>query len=66
MFVSVSVIGQRAIGLRVQTIVKDSGQILELMEKIKAIDGIRLAVGVKLWTHRKIKCLSQVYIIDQL
>jgi hypothetical protein len=44
MFVSVSVIGQRAIGLRVQTIVKDSGQILELMEKIKAIDGIRLAV----------------------
>ena len=40
-------IGQHAIGFRVQTIVKDRGQILDLMEKIKAIDGVRLAVRVK-------------------
>jgi hypothetical protein len=64
--VSVSVIGQRAIGLRVQTIVKDSGQILYLMEKIKAIDGVKLAVWSEIVDTPENKMSVPSYIIDQL
>lgn len=59
-------IWQRAIGLRVQTIVKDSGQILDLMEKIKAIDGVRLAVWCEIVDTPENKMSVPSYIIDQL
>jgi len=59
-------IGQRAIGLRVQTIVKDSGQILYLMEKIKTIDGVKLAVWSEIVDTPENKMSVPSYIIDQL
>jgi DNA-binding Lrp family transcriptional regulator len=37
-------IGEHMIDLRVEAIVKDNSQILDLMERIKAIDGVRLVV----------------------
>lgn len=39
--------GRPSIDLRVETIVKDNSQILDLMEKIKPIDGIRDAVWIE-------------------
>ena len=59
-------IGQRAIGLRVQPIVKDSGQILDLMEKIKVIDPVRLTVWSGIVDTPENKMSVPSYIIDQL
>ena len=37
-------IGEHTIDLRVETIVKDNHELLDLLEKLKAMDGIRDAV----------------------
>jgi hypothetical protein len=37
-------IGEHTIDLRVEAIVKDNSQILELMDRIKAIDGVKQVV----------------------
>ena len=37
-------IGEHTIDLRVETIVKDNHEILDILEKLKAMDGIRDAV----------------------
>jgi hypothetical protein len=34
-------IGQRTIDLRIETIVKDNAQILDILEEIRAMDGIK-------------------------
>ena len=34
-------IGEHTIDLRIETIVKDNASILDLLEKIKAMDGVR-------------------------
>jgi hypothetical protein len=59
-------IGQHTIDLRVESIVKDNCQILGLMEKTKAMKGIKEAVWSEIVTTvaRKPPILS--YVIDQL
>lgn len=59
-------IGQHTIDLRVETIVKDNGQILDLMEQIKAMDGIRDVVWSEVVTAIGKKMSIPSYIIDRL
>jgi len=59
-------IGQQTIDLRVETIVKDNSQILDLMESIEAMDGIRDAVWSEIVKVVGKKISIPSYIIDQL
>ena len=51
-------IGEHTIDLRVETIVKDNHELLDILEKLKAMDGIRDAV----WSEiiKTVGCLFQV------
>jgi hypothetical protein len=59
-------IGEHTIDLRIETIVKDSASILDLLEKIKAMDGVRDVVWNEIVTvvGRKISIASSI--IDRI
>jgi hypothetical protein len=59
-------IGEHTIDLRIETIVKDSASILDLLEKIKAMDGVRDVVWNEIVTvvGRKISIPSSI--IDRI
>jgi len=46
-------IGQHTIDLRIETIVKDNAQILDLLEEIRAMDGIKKVVWSEIVSIRK-------------
>lgn len=55
-------IGEHTIDLRIETIVKDNASILDLLEKIKAMDGVREVVWNEIVTvvRRKISIPSSI------
>jgi hypothetical protein len=59
-------IGEHTIDLRIETIVKDNASILDLLEKIKAMDGVRDVVWNEIVTvvGRKISIASSI--IDRI
>jgi hypothetical protein len=59
-------IGEHTIDLRIETIVKDNASILDLLEKIKAMDGVRDVVWNEIVTvvERKISIPSSI--IDKI
>lgn len=59
-------IGEHTIDLRIETIVKDNASILDLLEKIKAMDGVRDVVWSEIATvvGRKISIPSSI--IDKI
>ena len=59
-------IGERTIDLRIETIVKDNASILDLLEKIKAMDGVRDVVWNEIVTvvGRKMSIASSI--IDRI
>ena len=59
-------IGEHTIDLRIGTIVKDNASILDLLEKIKAMDGVRDVVWNEIVTvvGRKISIASSI--IDRI
>jgi hypothetical protein len=59
-------IGEHTIDLRIETIVKDNASILDLLEKIKAMDGVRDVVWNEIVTvvGRKISIPSSI--IDRI
>ena len=57
-------IGDHTIDLRVETIVKDNHQLLDLLEKLKAMDGIRDAVWSEIVRTVGNKMSVPSYIID--
>ena len=59
-------IGQQTIDLRVETIVKDNSQILDLMERIKAIDGVRHVVWSEIVSVVGNKMSVPSFVIDRL
>ena len=46
-------IGQHTIDLRIETIVKDNAQILDLLEELRAMDGIKKVVWSEIVSIRK-------------
>ena len=59
-------IGQHTIDLRVKSIVKDNSQILDVMEKMKAMDGIKDVVWSEIVRTVARKSSIPSYVIDQL
>ncbi len=59
-------IGQRMIDLRVETIVKDKGEILDLMERIKGMEGIKDASWSEIVMVMRMKMSVPSYVIDRL
>lgn len=59
-------IGQHTIDLRVETILKDNGEILRMMELLKAMDGVREVVWTEIVEVVGTKTSIPVQIIDQL
>jgi DNA-binding Lrp family transcriptional regulator len=59
-------IGEHTIDLRVETIVKDNNELLDLLEKLKAMDGIRDAVWSEVVETVGNKMSVPSYIIDRL
>lgn len=59
-------IGEHTIDLRVETIVKDNSQILDLMERIKAIDGVRHVVWSEIVSVVGNKMSVPSFVIDRL
>ena len=59
-------IGQHTIDMRVESIVKDNAQILDLMEKMKAMDGIRDVVWSEIVKIVGKKKSVPSYIVDLL
>ena len=59
-------IGEHTIDLRVETIVKDNHEILDILEKLKAMDGIRDAVWSEIVETVGNKMSVPSYIIDRL
>jgi hypothetical protein len=59
-------IGEHTIDLRIETIVKDNASILDLLEKIKAMDGVRDVVWSEIVTvvGRKVSIPSSI--IDRI
>ena len=59
-------IGEHTIDLRIETIVKDNASILDLLEKIKAMDGVRDVVWNEIVTvvGRKVSIPSSI--IDRI
>jgi hypothetical protein len=58
-------VGQHAIDLKVQSIVKDNRQIHDVMEKMKAMDGIKGVVWSEIVLTMARKPIPN-YVIDQL
>jgi DNA-binding Lrp family transcriptional regulator len=59
-------IGQHTIDLRVETVLKDNGEILRMMELMKAMDGIKEVVWTEIVEVVGRKMSIPVRIIDQL
>jgi DNA-binding Lrp family transcriptional regulator len=59
-------IGQHTIDLRVETILKDNGEILRMMELLKAMEGVREVVWTEIVEVVGTKTSIPVQIIDQL
>ena len=59
-------IGEHTIDLRVEAIVKDNSQILDLMERMKRIHGVRQVVWSEIVKLMKNKLSVPSYIIDRL
>ena len=59
-------IGEHTIDLRVETIVKDNHELLDILEKLKAMDGIRDAVWSEIVGTVGNKMSVPSYIIDRL
>ena len=59
-------IGEHTIDLRVEAIVKDNIQILDLMERIKAIDGVRQVVWSEIVMRVGNKMSVPSFIIDRI
>ena len=59
-------IGEHTIDLRIETIVKDNASILDLLEKIKAMDGVRDVVWNEIVTVVGRKVLIPSSIIDRI
>jgi hypothetical protein len=59
-------IGQHTIDLRVESIVKDNSQILDLMEKMKAMRGINEVIWSEIVRTVSRKSSIPSYVIDQL
>jgi DNA-binding Lrp family transcriptional regulator len=59
-------IGEHTIDLRVETIVKDNHELLNLLEKLKAMDGIRDAVWSEIVETLGNKMSVPSYVIDRL
>lgn len=59
-------IGQHTIDLRVETVLKDNGEILRMMELLKAMDGVREVVWTEIVEVVGTKSSIPVQIIDQL
>ena len=59
-------IGEHTIDLRVETIVKDNHEILDLLETLRAMDGIRDAVWSEIVETVGNKMSVPSYIIDRL
>jgi hypothetical protein len=59
-------IGEHTIDLRIETIVKDNASILDLLEKIKAMDGIRDVVWSEIVTVVGWKISIPSSIIDRI
>ena len=59
-------IGQHTIDLRVETVLKDNGEILRMMELMKAMEGIREVVWTEIVEVVGRKSSIPVRIIDQL
>ena len=59
-------IGEHTIDLRVETIVKDNHEILDLLETLQAMDGIRDAVWSEIVETVGNKMSVPSYIIDRL
>lgn len=59
-------IGQHTIDLRVETILKDNGEILRMMELLKATDGIKEVIWTEIVQVVGTKTSVPAYIIDKL
>ena len=59
-------IGDHTIDLRVETIVKDNHELLDMLEKLKAMDGIRDAVWSEIVKSMGNKMSVPIGIIDRL
>jgi hypothetical protein len=59
-------IGEHTIDLRVEAIVKDNSQILDLMERIKAIDGVRQVIWSEIVMAVGNKMSVPSFIIDRI
>jgi DNA-binding Lrp family transcriptional regulator len=59
-------IGAHTIDLRVETIVKDNHELLDLLEKLKAMDGVQDAIWSEIVKTVGNKMSIPSYIIDQL
>jgi DNA-binding Lrp family transcriptional regulator len=59
-------IGQHTIDLRVETILKDNGEILRMMQLLKAIDGIKEVIWTEIVQVVGMKTSVPAHIIDKL
>jgi hypothetical protein len=61
-----SIGGEHTIDLRVETIVKDNKEILDLIERMKLIHGVKKVVWSEIVKLRKNKLSVPSYVIDRL
>ena len=59
-------IGQRTIDLRVETVIRNNHELLDLLEKLKAMDGVRDAMWSEIVKTLGNKLSVPSYVIDQL
>jgi len=59
-------IGQRTIDLRVETVIRNNHELLDLLEKLKAMDGVRDAMWSKIVKILGNKMSVPSHVIDQL
>jgi hypothetical protein len=59
-------IGEHTIDLRVETVIKDNHELLDLLEKLRAMDGVRGVVWSEIVKTIGNKMSVPSYIIDQL
>ena len=59
-------IGQRTIDLRVETVIRNNHELLDLLEKLKAMDGVRDAMWSEIVKTLGNKMSVPSYVIDQL
>jgi len=59
-------IGQRTIDLRVETVIRNNHELLDLLEKLKAMDGVRDAMWSEIVKILGNKMSVPNHVIDQL